>query len=64
MHERGRPILAAETPINLHLRLKGTRLVLKLPWSLCYLKAAQLEAAQIRLNKINARKAAKKTKKK
>jgi hypothetical protein len=56
----GRPYCVAETPASLLVRLKGTRQVLALPWSLAYLKAAWLEAARIRLEKINARKARKK----
>lgn len=56
----GRPYCVAETPANLLIRLKGTRQVLKLPWTLVYLKAAWVEAARLKLEKINARKAKKK----
>lgn len=59
-HSSGRAYCVAETPVNLLVRLKGTRQVLKLPWSLAYLKAAWIEAASIRLEKINARKARRK----
>lgn len=60
--ERGRPILVAETPINLLLRLKGTREVLELAWGQAYLKAAQNKAALVRIQKINAKRAKQKGK--
>lgn len=60
--QTGRPFCVAETPANLLVRLKGTRQVLTLPWSIAYLKAAWMEAARVRLEKINARKAKKKAK--
>ena len=39
----GRLFLIAESPGALLIRLKGTRQVLDLPWSLCYLRAATLK---------------------
>lgn len=58
--ERGREILAAESPHNCLLRLKGTRAVLKVPWTAIYLWAARNEAEQKRKAKIEARKAKRK----
>jgi hypothetical protein len=55
--ERGREILAAESPHNCLLRLKGTRGVLTIPWTAIYLWAARHEAEQVRKRKIEARKA-------
>jgi hypothetical protein len=57
--QSGRPILAAESPSYLLVRLKGTRQVLRLPWSLVYLRAAVAEVATQRLMKINKRRAIK-----
>jgi hypothetical protein len=57
MHERGRPILVAESPGQLLVRLKGTRQVLGIPWTLVYLRAAQMQAQQVRMEKVKARKA-------
>jgi hypothetical protein len=59
MHESGRPLLVAESPCNLLIRRKGTRQVLSLPWTMAYLRAATLEAARIRLEKINKRRSVK-----
>lgn len=53
----GRPFCVAESPTALLMRLKGTRQVLALPWGVAYIKAAWLEAARLRLVKINERKA-------
>lgn len=50
-----RPYLVAESPAALLIRLKGTRTVLELPWSMAYLRAATLRATLDALNKINAR---------
>jgi hypothetical protein len=58
----GRAYLVAETPANLLIRLKGTRQVLKLPWGMAYLRAAYTEAARLRMEKMNAKKAARKAK--
>lgn len=55
----GRAMLIAESPANLLIRLKGTRQVLALPWTLCFLRAASLKAAMLRLDKMNKRKQAK-----
>lgn len=41
---QGAPVLAAEQPESLLLRLKGTRQTLALPWANAYLRAAQLQA--------------------
>lgn len=49
----GRAFAVAETPAALLVRLKGTRTVLELPWSVAYLRAAQLKAALLNLQKIN-----------
>lgn len=46
-HSTGRKICVAETPVNLLVRLKGTRTALQLPWSLAYLKAADLTAMEL-----------------
>lgn len=59
-----RPYVVAETPANLLIRLKGKRQVLRLPWTLCYLKAAWVEAARIKMDKVNARKAKQKDRRK
>jgi hypothetical protein len=53
----GRPYVVAETPINLLMRLKGTRQVLSLPWSVAYLRAAQLKTMMNNLQKGNAKRA-------
>lgn len=58
--ERGREILAAESPHNCLLRLKGTRAVLHVPWTAIYLWAARHEAETKRKAKIEARKAKRK----
>lgn len=59
MFEGGRELVVAETPVNLLMRRKGTRQVLQLPWNIAYLRAATLKAAQLRLDKINRKKAVK-----
>lgn len=59
-NERGREILAAESPHNCLLRLKGTRAVLQVPWTAIYLWAARHEAEAKRKAKIEARKAKRK----
>jgi len=51
--QSGRMFCVAETPVNLLIRLKGTRTILELPWSLAYLRAAYLKAALNNLNKAN-----------
>jgi len=53
----GRAICVAETPSNLLLRLKGTRQILELPWSMAYLRAATMRAQLNRLQKFNERRA-------
>ena len=57
--DRGRAMVVAETPHNLLIRLKGTRQVMQLPWSMIYLKAAQTTAALARLERINKKRAVK-----
>lgn len=49
----GRAICVAETPGALLLRLKGTRQVLSIPWSVAYVKAAQIEADANRTRRIH-----------
>lgn len=56
----GRAYCVAESPTALLIRLKGTRQVLTLPWTVAYIKAAWGEAARQRLIKINERKARRK----
>lgn len=53
----GRVVLVAVEPSSLLLRLKGTRQVLRLPFGVAFIRAAWLEAARIRMEKMNARKA-------
>jgi hypothetical protein len=53
----GRPILIAETPSNLLMRLKGTRQILELPHATAYLRAATLKASSLALHKIDKKKA-------
>ena len=53
----GRPILVAESPVSLLVRLKGTRQVLKVPWEMAYLRAAYAEADRLRREKREAKKA-------
>lgn len=51
----GRAICIAESSSELLVRLKGTRQVLSLPYSMVYLRAATLKATMDSLNKINAK---------
>lgn len=53
----GRSYCVAETPAALLIRLKGTRTTLELPWGMAYLRAAQLKAALVSLQKVNRRRA-------
>lgn len=53
----GRIVLVAVEPSSLLLRLKGTRQVLRLPLGVAFVRAAWLEAARLRMEKLNARKA-------
>lgn len=49
----GRMYVVAESPASLLIRLKGTRTILDLPWSMAFLRAAQLKVALANLNKVN-----------
>ena len=62
MHEKGRPILIAETPCNLLIRLKGLRQVMALPYGLLYTWASQVEAERVRKQKKAEREARRKGK--
>lgn len=55
----GRPMLIAQTPSNILLRLKGTRQVLELPYSIAYLRAAQITCNLLQLERARNRKARK-----
>lgn len=58
----GRFYCVAETPANLLLRMKGTRQVLSIPWSVVFIKAAWMEAARLKLAKKTAKAEARKGK--
>ncbi len=45
--------VVAESPASLLIRLKGTRTILDLPWSMAFLRAAQLKVALANLHKAN-----------
>lgn len=51
-----RQLLVSENPYGLHLRLKGTRQKLFIPWATAYLHAARIEAEKVRQAKVTARK--------
>lgn len=57
-----RLIVVACEPQSILLRLKGTRQVLRVPFGVAFLRGAMLEAARIRMEKINARKARRRAK--
>ena len=47
LHYDGRAIAVAESPAKLLLRLKGTRQVLEIPWTVAFIRAAMMKAASI-----------------
>ena len=53
----GRTYLVAETPMQLLMRMKGTRTVVKLPWNIAYMRAAWIEAERIKRERLQNRKA-------
>jgi hypothetical protein len=55
----GRVFVVAESPASLLIRLKGTRMVLELPWGMAYLRAATLKASLLSIQKVNRRRAIK-----